>query len=144
MKDRKDIDKKYTWDLEKIYRSSEEFNNDYEKVKKLIDKISKYENNMMSNSRNFYNTISLSFDIERLIDKLYVYTSLSFDLDTSNNECQELLEKISSLHSDYVKVSYFIVPSILKCDKELIEKYYLEDSRLLDYKKSISDIYRYK
>ena len=58
-------------------------------------------------------TICLSFEIERIIDKLYSYTSLSFDLDTSNNECQELCEKIGNLHSDYVKTSYFIVPSIL-------------------------------
>ena len=144
MKNRKDIDKKYTWDLEKIYSSFEAFNNDYEKVKELIEEISRYENNMMENSSNFYNTISLSFEIERLIDKLYVYTSLSFDLDTSNNECQELSEKISNLHNDYVKISYFIVPSILKCDKELIEKYCLDDSRLLEYKNSINDIYRYK
>ena len=43
MKDRKDIDKKYTWDLEKIYSSLEEFNADYEKVRKLIEEISKYE-----------------------------------------------------------------------------------------------------
>lgn len=144
MKNRKDIDKMYTWDLKKIYSSLDEFKDDYEKVKKLIEEISKYENNMMENSSNFYNTISLSFNIERLIDKLYVYTSLSFDLDTSNNDCQELSEKISNLHNEYVKISYFIVPSILKCDKELIEKYYLDDSRLHEYKKSISDIYRYK
>lgn len=144
MKSRKDIDKQYTWDLDKIYSSIEDFNDDYVSVNKFIKELSKYENNMMESSNNFYNAISLSFDIERLIDKLYVYSSLSFDLDTSNNECQELCEKIGNLHSDYVKTSYFIVPSILKCDKEIIDKYYEDNSNLLEYKKSIDDIYRYK
>ena len=110
MKERKDIDKQYTWDLEVIYSSSKEFEDDYNKVKDMIQELSKYENNMMDSNDNFYKTISLSFDIERIIDKLYSYTSLSFDLDTSNNECQELCEKISNLHSDYVKVIYCIVP----------------------------------
>lgn len=144
MKERKEIDKQYTWDLDVIYGSNEELDKDYNKVKKIIKEISKYEYNMMDNSDNFYNTIKLSFEIERIIDKLYSYTSLSFDLDTSNNECQELCEKVGNLHSDYVKVSYFIVPSILKCDKELIDKYYKEEPRLKEYEVSIKNIYRYK
>ena len=32
----------------------------------------------------------------------------------------------------------------MKCDKELIDKYYEEENRLKEYEKSISDIYRYK
>lgn len=144
MKERKDIDKQYMWDLEVIYGSNKEFENDYNKVKDMIQKLSKYENNMMDSSDTFYNTIKLSFDIERIIDKLYSFTSLSFDLDTSNNECQELCEKVSNLHSDYVKVSYFIVPGILKCDKELIDKYYEEEPKLREYETSIKNIYRYK
>lgn len=144
MKERKDIDKQYRWDLEVIYSSNEEFEDDYNKIKKFIKKLSMYEKNMMDNSNNFYNTIKLSFEIERIIDKLYSYTSLSFDLDTSNNECQELCEKIGNLHSDYVKVSYFIVPSILKCDEDLIDKYYEEEPKLKEYEISIKNIYRYK
>ena len=144
MKDRKDIDKQYTWDLDVIYSSNKEFDDDYNNVKELINQISKYEENMMDNSDNFYNTICLSFEIERIIDKLYSYTSLSFDLDTSNNECQDLCEKVGNLHSDYAKASYFIVPSVLKCDRDVIRGYFYEEPRLKEYEKSINDIYRYK
>lgn len=144
MKDRKDIDIKYTWDLEKIYSSISEFNNDYELVKSKIKELFKYEKNMTDNSNNFYNTIKLSFEIERLIDKLSVYTSLSFDLDTSNNEMQELSERVSNLRSEYSKNSYFIVPSILKLDRETIDKYMEEAPELKEYEVSINEIYRYK
>jgi len=144
MKERKDIDKQYTWDLEVIYSSKEEFKNDFKRVKELVKEISKYEDNMMDNSDNFYNAIKLSFNIERILDKLYSYTNLSFDLDTSNNECQELCEMVNNLHSNYVNTSYFIVPSILKCDKELIQKYYEEEPRLREYEVCINEIYRYK
>ena len=144
MKDRKDIDIKYTWDLEKIYSSILDFNKDYELVKNKINELFKYEKKMTDNSDNFYNTIKLSFEIERLIDKLSVYTSLSFDLDTSNNEMQELSERVSNLRSEYSKNSYFIVPSILKLDRETIDKYMEEVSELKDYEVSINEIYRYK
>ena len=144
MKERKDIDTQYTWDLEKIYSSTDEFNEDYNLVKSKIKELFKYEKNMTDNSDNFYNTIKLSFEIERLIDKLSVYTSLSFDLDTSNNEMQELSERVSNLRSEYSKNSYFIVPSILKLDRETIDMYMEEVPNLKDYEVSINEIYRYK
>ena len=99
MRDRKDIDKKYTWDLDKIYSSNDLFDSDYNEVKEFISKLSLYENNMMNTSNNFYNTLKLSFDIERIINKLYVYASLSFDLDTSDNKKQEkrMLWELSAL-----------------------------------------------
>lgn len=144
MKDRKDIDKKYTWNLDVIYSNTTEFNNDYDLVLDKINSLKKYENTMMDNSDNFYNSIRLSFEIERLIDKLYCYANLSFDLDTSNNDKQELCEKVSNLRSKYSESSYFIVPSILKNDYDVIEKYMKENPLIKDYEISIKEIYRYK
>ena len=144
MKDRKDIDKKYTWNLDVIYSNTTEFDKDYDLVIDKISSLKKYENTMMDNSDNFYDSIRLSFEIERLIDKLYCYVNLSFDLDTSNNNKQELCEKISNLRSKYSENSYFIVPSILKNDYGVIEKYMKENPLIKDYEISIKEIYRYK
>ncbi len=144
MKDRKDIDKKYTWNLDVIYSNTTEFDKNYDLVIDKINSLKKYENTMMDNSDNFYNSIRLSFEIERLIDKLYCYANLSFDLDTSNNNKQELCEKISNLRSKYSENSYFIVPSILKNDYGVIEKYIKENPLIKNYEISIREIYRYK
>lgn len=144
MKDRKDIDKKYTWNLDVIYSNTTEFDKDYDLVIDKINSLKKYENTMMDNSDNFYDSIRLSFEIERLIDKLYCYGNLSFDLDTSNNNKQELCEKISNLRSKYSENSYFIVPSILKNDYSVIEKYIKENPLIKNYEISIREIYRYK
>ncbi len=38
MRDRKDIDKKYTWDLDKIYSSNDLFDSDYNEVKRIYFK----------------------------------------------------------------------------------------------------------
>ena len=144
MKDRKDIDKKYTWNLDVIYSNTTEFDKDYDLVIDKINSLKKYENTMMDNSDNFYDSIRLSFEIERLIDKLYCYANLSFDLDTSNNDKQELCEKVSNLRSKYSENSYFIVPSLLKQDYSVIEEYMKENPLIKDYEISIKEIYRYK
>lgn len=144
MKDKNIIDKKYTWDLEKIYNNLSDFNCDEEKVRYKIDELSKYENIMLSDSDNFFIVISLSFDIERLLDKMSSYVNLLFDLDTSNNNSQELVEKVSNLRNLYSKASYYIIPNILKCDNSIIEKFYVDNEKLIKYKNVINDIFRYK
>ena len=144
MKNRNDIDKKYTWDLEAIYDSRESFDKDYDKAKRLIKKLNGFEKKMNSDSNNFYNTIKLYFDIDRVVSKLSVYTSLSFDLDTSDNNKQEDSEKISNLRSDFSSVSYFIVPNILKLDSKTLKSFYKEEKLLLDYKYYIDEVYRFK
>lgn len=144
MKERCDIDEKYTWDLEKIYDNVNSLESDYNLVREKIEELSKYEKESTDNGTKLYETLKLSYEIERLIDKLSVYGNLSFDLRTSDNNKQELCERIVNLHSEYLKSSYFIVPSILKCNKEKIKKFYEEEPKLLKYDKQIKEIYRYK
>ena len=143
MKDRKDIDKKYTWNLDVIYGDIECFDKDYNKVKKMIKRLKSYDKKMILDSDSFYETIKLYFDIDRIVTKLSVYTSLSFDLDTSNNDKQELCEKISNLRSDFNNNSYFIVPSILKLNNKTLKKSYKENIKLNDYKFYINEVCRY-
>ena len=144
MRERNSLDVRYTWDLEKIYDDISLFEKDYLKVKKLITELSDHEDKMMNDAENFYESIRLSYEIERLLDKLSVYASLSFDLDTSDNDKQELSERVNNLKSDYLKKSYFIVPNILKCDYSVIEKYYEVFPKLKEYEISLKNIYRYK
>ena len=144
MKDRKDIDKKYTWNLGKIYSSIDDFDKDYKLAVGKIEEISKYENNLTDSSKNMYNGIKLYFDTGRIMEKLYMYTHLSFDLDTSNNKKQELTVKISNLYDMFSKNSYYFHTSIRKLDKDELDRYYKEEQKLHEYENYIKDIYRYK
>lgn len=141
---RENIEEKYKWDLTKIYKNIDEFNQDFNKVSKQIEEFSKYENIMDNSATDFYNTLSKYYEISRTIEKLSVYTHLLFDENTSNNQNQALSGKISNLYDKFVKASYFITPTILKKDYQEIEKYYKEEPRLLDYEIILKNEYRYK
>lgn len=135
---------KYKWNLDLIYGSIEEFNRDYVKVEKMIKDFSKYESIMMDGAFNFYDTIDVYYKISRKLEKLYVYTSLLFDTDTSNNNNQALKAKVGNLYDEFSKVAYFITPNILKCDYSEIEKYYIDEPRLKDYEIMLKNEFRYK
>ena len=142
--DRESIEEQYKWDLRQVFESVDEFNNLYKEVQEKIKEFSKYEDTMDNSATNFYNTINNYYEISRLLDKLYVYTSMNFDTDTSNNKSQSLKLKVSNLYDDWSKVSFFVTPTILKKDYKEIEEYYKQEPKLLDYEIILKREFRYK
>ena len=142
--DRNTIDEKYKWDLTQIFKSTEEFEECYKKAENLIEAFKKYENIMGENAKKFYETINTYYEISRVLDKLYTYTSLLSDTDTSNNTYQSLKIKVSNLLDKWSKASFFITPTILKKEYPEIEKYYEEEPKLKDYEIILKREFRYK
>ena len=138
------IDAKYKWDLTQIFKSTEKFEECYKKAETLIEDFKKYENIMGENAKNFYGTINTYYEITRTLDKLYVYTNLLSDTDTSNNTYQSLKIKVSNLLDKWSKASFFVTPTILKKNEQEIEKYYIEEPKLKDYEIILKREFRYK
>ena len=142
--DREKIEEQYKWDLTQVIACQEDFDKIYEELKQEIKDFSKYETTMDKDATNFYSTLECYYNINRKLEKLYVYTSLLFDTDTSNNQNQTLKLKVSNLYDELSKVSFFVTPTILKKDYSEIEKYYQEEPRLLDYETILKREFRYK
>lgn len=142
--DREKIEEKYKWDLTQIFKDNKDFEQAIKEVKDEIKEFSKYENSMNTSATNFYNTIKNYFEITRKLEKIYVYTSLNFDTDTSNNKSQALKQTASNLFDLWSSASFFVTPNILKKDYQEIEEYYKEEPKLRDYEIILKREYRYK
>lgn len=142
--DREQIEEQFKWDLTQIFESIDEFEKKYNEVKEKISTFPKYENTMDESATSFYNAINKYYEISRELDKLYVYTSMQFDTDTSNNNSQNLKLRVSNLYDEWSKVSFFVTPTILKKDYQEIEEYYKQEPRLLDYEITLKREFRYK
>ena len=141
--DREKIEERYKWDLSKIYSSIDDFRSDMQLVKDKMNDFSKYKD-MMYDENTLYEVISLYMETSRILNKLEVYTSLLSDEDTGINKNRELKEEVSNLSSELISKTYFIEPNILKIDYSLIEKYYEKNEKLLEYKRYLYKLYRYK
>ena len=141
--DRNSIDKKYQWDLGKIYENIDDFKKDIDFVKDKLFEFSKFEG-IEYDEKSLYDVIKLCMDTSRVLEKLQVYTSLLCDEDTSINKNQELKEEIANLCSEYNKATYFIDTDILKLDYSYIEKLYKKNEKLLDYELYFKEMFRYK
>lgn len=141
--DREKIEEVYKWDLSKIYSSIDDFRSDMQLVKDKMNDFSKYKD-ITYDENTLYEVISLYMETSRILNKLEVYTSLLSDEDTGINKNRELKEEVSNLSSELISKTYFIEPNILKIDYSLIEKYYEKNDKLLEYKRYLYKLYRYK
>ena len=130
--DRNNIDKKYQWDLSKIYGTIDEFRKDIDYVNSKLGEFSIFEG-IKYDENTLYEVIELCMGISRVLEKLEVYTSLLCDEDTGINKNQELKEEVNNLCSEYSKATYFIDTDILKLDYSYIEKLYKKNDKLKQY-----------
>ena len=141
--DREKIEECYKWDLSKIYSSIDDFRSDMQLVKEKMNDFNKYKD-MTYDENTLYEVISLYMETSSILNKLDVYTSLLSDEDTGINKNRELKEEVSNLSSEFISKTYFIEPNILKIGYNLIEGYYKKNEKLLEYKRYLYKLYRYK
>lgn len=145
IKDRSMIETKDKWDLSLIYKTQKDFEEELEITKNLIlEYRKKYENHTMDNANIFYNSIIDSLEISRKLDKLYVYASMKSDEDVSNNDNQELKNKVINLYDLATANMFFVDTELLKEDYAKIEKFYQDEPKLLEHEVNIKDTFRYK
>ena len=142
--ERKDIDKKYKWDLSVIYKTDADFEADYKKAASLVSEYSKHEKTMTKSAEGFYSAFADMSAIEAIIERLWQYASLNFSVDTSNNKYQALNARVRSLAIEAGEKSWFVSPYTLKLDGATIEKWFSEYPALESYRRSVYMIMRTK
>lgn len=144
IKNRSEIEEKYKWDLSVIYKSDKSFNDDIDKVNKLIANIPAIKDSLIRSGEDLYEGIDKIESISRIIEKLYTYVHLKHDEDISNSKSIELLDKIENLNIKFVQSASFYEPVILSLNYEDIEKMYKEYPKLKEYERYLYKMFRYK
>ena len=143
-KNREEVPEKYTWDLTAKYKSTKDWELDFNNLKTEMNSISKYKNNLVDNADNLYNCLELDTNISTKLEKLYVYAYLKHDEDLNNPENTKMFMTIYSLYVEYSKLTSFISPTILKVDNKTILDFMKENKKLNKYKRVLDEIRRYK
>lgn len=140
---RAEIEEKYTWDLKDFYLNDDAWEKDYDNLKEEIKIISKYEGKVLSSSDYLSNTLNDYYDLITKISNLYIYASLKHDEDLGNDKYALYFNKAYSLYSDFISLSSFITPEILKASKTALNEY-LKEERFKKYIFLLEEITRYK
>ena len=125
------------WDLDKIYPSFHVWNQEYDCLKERIDKYKKYKNDVKN---NLFESLTELIDLERIISKLYVYAKMNYDLNSLDENNNELLNKITNLLDIFSFETNFFELEVLKISDKQLTELYKNNDKLSEYKELIDKI----
>lgn len=137
---RSEVDQKDTWRLEDIFSSDEEWEKEFEEVKKLIPGVLEFQNKLSESAKLLYDALQYQDKLLERLGRLYTYAHMRYDQDTTNSFYQGLNDRIKSLYSQASSALAFIVPEILSVDEEKLKDFLQENKPLQLYKQSLEEI----
>lgn len=142
IKSRDDVDKKYKWNTEDIYKDWNEWQKDVEEMKNLMKEIPQYENKIENSREDFVKLIKLEEKLSRILEKVYLYPYMLKDLDSTNQLVSEKLQEIEFLYAQFSVATSWISPKILEISKEIVEEWIDRDDEIKDHKFNLMELYR--
>ena len=140
---RNEVEKDYKWDLTSYYKTAKDWEKDYLKIKTEYSKIKEYKNKVTKSANMLYQTLEEYFAYDARLAKLYVYANLKHDEDLENSENALMLSKIHKTYTDFISLSSFIEPEIIKTETSKIKKM-LNTQKLSKYRFYIENMLRTK
>ncbi len=144
MKERKDIDNKYKWDLSKFYKNNEEIEKEINDVNKLVEQLLLYKDKIGLNANNLSNSLDLYNLIYRKVYKLFTYSNMNFDSEMNNDNNQRTNEMIENFYNAInVKLSFYEV-ELLTMDYNKVLGFIEENKNIDKYKFYLEKMFRNK
>lgn len=138
--DREEVPTEQTWDLSKIFKTDEAFNEAIEQVTKKIKEMASHKGTLKNGPVAFLQSIESLLDLYRSVETIYVYAHLKNDQDTTNTTYQALYARASALLAQASEAVAWFEPEVLSLPDETIKGYFKEDGALNDYQHFIENI----
>ncbi len=119
LKERKDIDVKFKWNLNDIYASDEAWEKSFEFLKNEFSKIKSFKGKLKEKSslKEFF---KLDHVISLEAEKLFVYAKMSRDQDNSDDKYVSMCDRAYSLLMNMEAESSFVTPELSELDDDTL------------------------
>jgi oligoendopeptidase F len=141
---REDIEEKYRWDLNHIYKSDAQWEEDFRQVETSIAEYNNFKGKLNESSEVLLKCLKFDDSVGIKIERLYLYAMLSKDSNMRLPEYQAMEERIKSLYSKVSAAGSFIKPELLEIQDEQLLSMINSNNELRVYGQIINDLLRTK
>lgn len=141
---RGDVPKEFTWAVEDLYASDDEWKQDLEKIKSYIPKLESYHGTLGENAGNLLGFLQLQDEISVLLDRFANYALRKADEDTRNTTYQGYKDQTMGTFVSISSALSFAEPEILEIPDEVLNGFFQGQPKLDEYRRCIHDIRRKK
>lgn len=142
MKNREELDAKYTWNLEDLFASEEAWQEGKEIIKSRLQEVGAFKGKLRSSASSLATCLETVSDISKELSRLHGYASMHSDQDTRVSKYQGMKQEMQQIYSTFGSVCAFIEPEILTLDKSTVDGFIKKNKNLKVYKHYLNDILR--
>lgn len=141
---RRDVPSKYTWAVEDLYASDDEWKQDLGKIKSYIPKLESYHGTLGENADNLLGFLKLQDEITVLLDRFANYALRKADEDTKNTTYQGYKDQTMGMFVSISSALSFAEPEILEIPDDVLDGFLQKQPKLDEYRRCLHDIRRKK
>lgn len=120
--ERKDVDKKYTWDLSDIFKTEEEFEEKIEELIKLSYEMEREFKGKLNNPKTINNCLNKLRELYEIKDLVGTYSYLSLAVDQTDTIAQNRKAKTDNILAEINSRLSFIEAEIIRQEEDIIKK----------------------
>ncbi|MDH5163458.1 oligoendopeptidase F [Heyndrickxia oleronia] len=137
---RNEVQEELTWRLEDIFASDEAWDKEYKEVKELLPSAEQFKGKLGDNAEKLFEALTFQDEVAERLGKLYAYSHMRSDQDTTNSFYQGLDSRMNSLLAEMGSAFAYLVPEILSIDEDKLASFLNEKSELQVYKHALEQI----
>jgi len=141
-RERSTVETEYTWNLEDIYATDEDWQKALDKLLSDVEIIESYKGKLGSSSEVLLEFLNLSFDFNRLFNRIYSYASLKSDQDIRDTKYVSMDQELRQLQPVIRARLSFGEPELLAIGKETIDRFLNEQPEMTKYKMHLYELFR--
>ena len=131
---RNEINEKDTWDLSTIFETDQKWEEELARLTEDTKEAASLEGHLLDSAESLLNITERYLDLNRRLEKLYVYAHMKNDQDTRVAKYQEYYAKAMTLYSQLDQVFSFYEPEFMAITEEQYQNYLAEEPKLQPYK----------
>ncbi|MGM9987291.1 MAG: oligoendopeptidase F [Bacillaceae bacterium] len=137
---RNEIPKELTWKLEDIFATDADWEKEFKEIEAMLPKLSEYKGKLGESSETLLALFTVQNEILMRLGKLYTYSHMRYDQDTTNSFYQGYDARAKMLYTKAGSEMAYIVPELLSIDEEKLQSFISENKELNIYQHAIDEI----
>lgn len=139
---RSDIAQEYTWNLESIFVTNADWENEYQALSNRIPELEALAGTLEQGGKTLFTVLQARDAVFEKLEALYAYSSMRKDEDTTNSTYQGMQDQAMQLYVRAITAVAFIEPEILALPQAKLDEFVQAYPELKLYEHQLHDISR--
>ena len=141
---RTEVPEELKWDLTRVFSSDNDWEQEYTLIKKEVQDLSKLKKDFTKDGHHLYDDLTKILEVGRRLEKVYVYATMSSDVDSSDSHYLGYVAQAQTLASQFEAATSFMNPSILALSQAELKQFMEDEPKLNNYAHMLEQIMQQK